>query len=165
MSILKWLDRHFEFGVLGLLLAVLTFFSFTNVVMRYLFNSGITWSDEVCRYALVLSGIYSVPCWIRCRTGIRVDAAVALMPKPVRRVLDYIANVLLTGFFCYLLYGTWGVIQSALKVNQLSPALRFPLAYLYMLVGFGFLLAVVRLVQVIILQAVADLEKKGGRGA
>ena len=76
MMFLKWLDRHFEHTVLAVLLVVLTVLSFMNVVMRYGFQSGLSWSDEVCKYSLVLSGFFSMPCWkrypCRCSDG---DAA------------------------------------------------------------------------------------------
>lgn len=62
MKFLRWLDKHFEHVILAILLIVLTFFSFANVIMRYVLKGGISWSDEVCKYSLVLSGFFSVPC-------------------------------------------------------------------------------------------------------
>lgn len=147
MSILKWLDKNFEYTALSVFLAVLTVFSFLNVVLRYAFGSAILWSDEVCRYALVLSGFFSIPCWLRYKNGLRVDALVILLPKSVQRALEHIVSALLLALFAYLTYGTWLAIKNALKINLLSPTLRFPLAYLYTFIAFAFVLSCVRLLQ------------------
>lgn len=42
MKFLRWLDKHFEHVILAILLIVLTFFSFANVIMRYVLKGGIS---------------------------------------------------------------------------------------------------------------------------
>lgn len=162
MRIVIWLEKNLEFVLLGIFLAVLTSFSFLNVVLRYVFNQGIPWSDEVCRYAFVLSGFFSVPAWIRHSTGIRLEAFVVLLPKAVQKILGYLISAVMLAFFCVMLYGALDVIEGARRIGQLSPALRLPMVYLYRLVAAAFLLAIVRLVQVTILRIKSDISRKGG---
>jgi TRAP-type C4-dicarboxylate transport system permease small subunit len=124
MAVLRWLDRNFEYALLAALLAALTAFSFLNVMLRYGFNSSIVWSDEVCRYSLVLSGFFSIPCWLRHKTGLRVDAFLPLFPEKLRGVFDWGASLLMLALFSYLTYGIWLVTTHSLRINLLSPTLR-----------------------------------------
>jgi len=162
MKILKWLDKNFELVLLGILLAVLTSFSFTNVVLRYVVKQGIPWSDEVCKYSFVLSGFFSVPIWIRYSTGLRVEAFVGMIPKIVRKILSYLIFAVMLVFFCVMMDGILTVIEGAKRINQLSPALRLPMVYLYTLIAIAFFLSIVRLIQVISLQIKSDISRKKG---
>lgn len=165
MALLRWLDKNLELTILALLLAALTFFSFINVVLRYGFSESIIWSDEFCRYCLVISGFMSIPCWLRHKTGLRVDALITLLPELTRKVLDYIVNIFLLFFFCYLLYGTEMVVARATKIKLLAPTLRFPMSYLYIIIGFCFALSVFRLLQMLVEQISSDMKQRGKTAA
>ncbi|MDR1520031.1 MAG: TRAP transporter small permease [Planctomycetota bacterium] len=156
MAVMRWLDKNFEYVLLAALLAVLTVFSFLNVILRYGFNSSIVWSDEVCRYSLVLSGFFSIPCWLRHKTGLRVDAFLPLFPEKLRIIFDWGASLLMLALFSYLTYGIWLVTRHSLRINLLSPTLRFPLAYLYGVIALAFVLSCTRL-----LQALAQQIRRG----
>ena len=164
MAIARWLDKNFEYVILAVLLMVLSFFSFGNVVLRYCFGSSIIWADEVCRYALVLSGFFSIPCWVRNGTGIRVDALLLVLPVRVRNVCEYFVDLIMIALFAYLLKGTDMVIAGAIKINLLSPALRLPMFYLYYTIWFAFFLSLVRLVQAVTARIRSDFFHTGSKG-
>lgn len=149
---LSWLDKHFEHMLLAVLLVVLTVLSFMNVILRYAFQMGLSWSDEVCKYALVLSGFISVPCWIRYGQGIRVDAIVGMLPQKIKGVLLYVTDVLMVGFLGFMARGAVDMARSCAQINQKSPALQLPMAWLYGIIAFTFVLAIVRYVQIILLK-------------
>lgn len=152
MATIRWLDKNFEYAILAVLLFTLTVFSFSNVVLRYCFGSSIIWADEVCRFALVLSGFFSIPCWVRNKTGIRVDALLVLLPAKARAVCEYAVTFAMLALFAYLLKGTGMVVAGAVRINLVSPSLQFPMHYLYDAIWFAFLLSVVRLVQALAVQ-------------
>lgn len=160
MSILKWLDKNFEYVVLGFLLMVLSSLSIMNVILRYVFHSGLSWSEEVCRYCFVFSAFFSAPCWIRYNKGICVDTLVILLPKRVQSVLKYITDIIMIVFFYLLCMGAIIVVKDAAKVNQLSPALRLPMVYLYGVMAFTFMLSIVRYIQVIFLRITENHKKQ-----
>lgn len=163
MKFLRWLDKHFEHVILAILLIILTFFSFGNVIMRYVLKSGISWSDEVCKYSLVLSGFFSIPCWIRYNTGIRVDAVTELMPEKVKTILLYSTDLFMILILGIMTKGSIGLIKTCLNVNQKSPALQIPMAYLYGMVTFAFVLSIFRYIQMMFLKHVpAEFEAAEG---
>ena len=149
MSILKKLDKNFEFICLAVLLAIMTVLSFANVVMRYCFKAPICWSDEVCCYCLALSAFFCLPASIRYRTAIRVDSLTAVLPRSVQKVLQIICDVIMIVFLAICVKGGIDVAANAAKIAQKSPALQIPVSLLYMIMTFCFLLAIFRSVQVI----------------
>ena len=159
MKLLRWLDKHFEHVILAVLLIILTALSFGNVVMRYVLKSGMSWSDEVCKYSLVFSGFFSIPCWIRYNTGIRVDALTEVFPEKVKTVLLYITDLVMIVLLGIMTKGSAELVKTCLSVNQKSPALQIPMAYLYGLITFAFVLSIFRYVQMMILKHVpAEIE-------
>ena len=147
MAMARWLDKNFEYIILAILLMIITFFSFTNVMLRYFFGNSIIWADEVCRFSLILSGFFSIPCWVRSGAGLRVDALIQIFPVKARSVCGYLVALAMIALFAYLLKGTGMVIAGAVKINLVSPALLFPMSYLYNAIWFALLLSLVRQVQ------------------
>lgn len=163
MKILKWLDKHFEHVILAVLLMILTVLSFGNVVMRYALKSGMSWSDEVCKYALVLSGFFSIPCWIRYNTGIKVDALTELLPETVKKVLLYATDLIMIVLLGTMAKGSAELVKTCMSVNQKSPALQIPMAYLYGMITAAFILSIFRYIQMMVLKHVpADIEMAEG---
>ena len=150
MSIWKFLDEKFELVVMAIFLAIFTVLMFTNVVLRYCFGTSIIWGDELCRYCLVGSTFFSIPIWIRRRSGIRVDAVVSLLPKKVQKTLDTIIYGILIVFFAFLFVKGLGVYQNMAESGQTSAAMHMPTKYLYLVVEIGFCLAIVRSAEVLI---------------
>lgn len=159
MSILKKLDKNFEFICLAVLLAIMTVLSFANVVMRYCFKAPIFWSDEVCCYCLALSAFFCLPASIRYRTAIRVDTLTAVLPRSVQKGLQIICDVIMIVFLAICVKGGIDVAANAAKIAQKSPALQIPVSLLYMIMTFCFLLAIFRSVQVIWL----SMKEKGAK--
>lgn len=152
MSIWKFLDEKFELVIMAIFLAIFTVLMFTNVVLRYLFGTSIIWGDELCRYCLVGSTFFSIPIWIRRRSGIRVDAVVSLLPQKIQKVLDIVIYGILIAFFVFLFITGIGVYQNMAASGQTSAAMHMPTKYLYLMVEIGFALAIIRSVEVLIEQ-------------
>ena len=160
MNVLKWLDKHLEEVLLSVFLLTLIVLTSLNVVLRYVFNSGLTWSDEICKDCLIFSGFASISYWIRNKSGICVDAFVGLMPEGVKKVFGAMVQVIVLLFFIWMFRGAVNVMQSIAKSNQVSATLQIPMWYIYLAPVIGFGLAVVRQVQIIVLDVIKA--RKGG---
>lgn len=60
MKKLRWVWDNFEEILLVLIIAVITLASGLQVVCRYLFNSSLTWSEELSRYLFVWTGFLTL---------------------------------------------------------------------------------------------------------
>lgn len=161
MKCIKWLDKNLELAIMAIMLAVMSVLSFVNVIMRYFFHSALSWSDEVCCYCLALSSFFALSCAIRLGTSIRVDTFVTLLSKKVQNLLELVCSVIMLVFLAFLLKGTLEIAANAAKIGQASPALRIPLVYLYGVMAFAVVLAMLRYVQAIVKNISGKSDKEG----
>ena len=140
---MKSLDKyltHAMNGVIVVSLALMVIMVFSNVVLRYLFNSGITVSEELSRFLflwLIFVGSIVV---MRERGHLGVDSLIVRLPRSGKIAFVLISNVLML-WVCYLFFvGSWR--QTVLGWGTLKPATGIPMAFHYatglvMSVGIG----------------------------
>lgn len=130
-----------EEGVISLLLVAMTLLVFVEVVMRYVFNSGISWAQEATLLLSAWMVLFGVSYGIKVGSHIGVDAIVRLLPPLGRRILSG-AAVLFCLIYCGLfLWGSWIYLQKMFKIGitlQDIPVTRW-LAHSILLIGFLFL--------------------------
>ena len=151
MKVLKWLDKHLEEMLLVILLAAIVLVMLYQIVRRYLFNSSLSWSEEFCRYCFVWSAMLATGYCIRKGSMLRVDVVIKLFPRPVTAVLDIVGKILAVAFCCIMFLPSWEVMQNALKIGQLSPAMQMPTWLLYLSAPLGFFSGIIRGIQSVIL--------------
>ncbi len=66
-KVLHFLDEHFEEMMLVILLAVMTASIFYQVVMRYVFNSAPSWTEELCRYSFIWCAYFGVSLGVKAK--------------------------------------------------------------------------------------------------
>ncbi|WP_434310871.1 TRAP transporter small permease [Hominifimenecus sp. rT4P-3] len=142
-----WLDENLEGTLLMVFLAAFSCVMMLQVIMRYLFSSALPWAEEVCRYLFVYSAFLSVPYTVKKGLGIRVDVIYRLFPKALQKLLNYFYEILQMLFYGYLGYSSLEVIRNVTESGALTPALRIPMQYVYLIIPIGFGLGVVRLIQ------------------
>ena len=151
MIVLKWLDEHFEEFVIVVCLIILSILTSLNVVLRYVFNSSLIWSEEACKLSLIISGFLSIGYCVKHGLMIKVDALVQVLNRRSQQLLQAITTVILLAFFCVASIAAFNVVKGTCLSGQVSAALRIPVFIIYLIPAFGFVLAVVRLIQRMIL--------------
>lgn len=158
MNALKWLDENFEKFILGILLTLMILIMGIQVTARYVFNSSLTWSEELTRYLFVWSAFLSLPYTIKTNIALKIDQLFTVLPAGVKKALWALGYILMFVFFIFMFKNSIGVVQSSINSGQKSPALGLPmyLIQLSSLVGFG--LAIIRTLQALILTIKAPTE-------
>jgi len=82
---LKLLHRVEE-GFLAFLLAGMTIVTFSQVVARYIFNTGAIWALELTTFLFAWLVILGISYGVRIHSHIGVDAFVKLLSAPVQRI-------------------------------------------------------------------------------
>jgi TRAP-type C4-dicarboxylate transport system permease small subunit len=160
IKILYWFDQHLEESVLLACLILITILTSINVVLRYVFNMSLTWSEEICKLCLVTSGFYSLGYCIRFNKMIRVDAVIQLLGKKITVLAKYLSWVFMLIFLVFLVIGSFHVITKAIANVQINPALQIPIYITYMIPLSGCFLALFRIFQLFYL-CIYDLIKGG----
>jgi len=96
-----------EEGIISLLLVLMTLLVFAEVVMRFGFDTGSLWMQELTLHMSAWFVLFGASYGIKVGAHIGVDAVVRLLPNTVHRVVSVIA-ILACLLYCGLyLYGSW----------------------------------------------------------
>jgi len=118
-------------------LAVMAILVFLNVIMRYVFNSGLTWSEEIARFLFIWLTFLGAVAGLQENQHLGVDSLVKRLSRPMKKAAFVLGNLLILFCLWFMLEGSWEMV--VLNKNSLSPALEIPLSYVY---GIGLLTSV-----------------------
>ena len=125
---------------------------FVNVVLRYVFKSGIVWADEICRYSFVITAFLGISYCLRKRNIMQMDSIKKALPFKARFVVEIFVDLLLATYFVYFSVSAVSTIQKGIKMGSETEVLRIPLYIIYIIVLVCYILAALRALQ----KAVAD---------
>jgi len=93
--------------LIAIFLALMVFLTFLNVVLRFVFNTGLAWSEEISRlcfiYLVYLGSIVAA----RDNAHLMVDSLIANVPKPAQKVIYVIIQGISIWLMGLLAYGSW----------------------------------------------------------
>jgi TRAP-type C4-dicarboxylate transport system permease small subunit len=117
-----------------------------QVIMRYIFNASLPWSEELARY-IFLWQIWVGTSWgVKEHRHIRLDALpLALSPK-AKPWLEVVVLLIWSAFSFFIAYKGSQVCGMLFRRHQLSPAMRIPIVYAYLSVPAGCFLMGMRLI-------------------
>lgn len=150
MKILKWLDDNIELYLCVFLMSFMTLLIFVQVVMRYVFNNSLSWSEELARYVFIWLIYIGISYGCKLRKHIKIDAALYLFPKKARRYVVLIGDLLFIVFALYITYTGFNYAMAQVQYDMRSPALKIPFQYIYLSTVVGFGLAIIRQIQAVI---------------
>lgn len=112
-------------GALVLLAALLIG---VDVLMRKFLALSIGGADELAGYSLAIGTAWGLGAALLDRAHIRIDSLYVLFPQRLRLALDFIALILLVGFFALIAWRGWGVVgQSWQSGSRSQSALETPI--------------------------------------
>lgn len=113
---MKILDRLEEW-IISLMLLAMTGLTFYQVVLRYVFNSGLSWSLELTGVFFAVMIFIGVPYGVRVSSHIGVDALVKLLPTRQMRVVGILATLLCLLYVGFIITGS---MEYVLKMKQVG---------------------------------------------
>lgn len=160
MKILKWLDAHFEEWLLIILSTVMTVVIASQVFMRHVMNSSLSWSEELARYCFIWLVYIGISYGVKMQRHIKVDVVLQFIKEKQKVVLGIIANLIFLAFSIIIIIYGYNISQQLLGWGQVSPALHFPIGLVYMATPVGFALTSIRLIQQIVYQVLTLMGKR-----
>lgn len=131
-----------EEAVICILLVLTTLLVFIDVVMRFGFNTGFMWSQELTLHMSAWFVLFGASYGLKVGSHIGMDAFIKLFPRTVRRVLSSIAAVLAITYCSLIFYGSWIYLAKMKMIGIELEDLPIPawIAHGLLLFGFGFLI-------------------------
>lgn len=131
----KLFDK-FESGALIISLAVMVIVIFMQVVMRYVFNNSLSWSEEFARYLFVWFSWIGVSAGLKDGEHLRVEI---LSTALVRRgfvksneMVNIIVSLVWLATTAIVTYYGFEVVMSQMELHVLTPAMRLPVWFGYL---------------------------------
>src|SRR5215210_6314902 len=106
--------------LIALFLAIMVVLVFGNVVLRYVFNSGITVSEELSRWLFVWVTFLGAVVALRARAHLGTDALVSRLPPLGKKVCLVLGHVTML-YICWLVF-RGSLEQTRINMDVLAPA-------------------------------------------
>ena len=116
---------------------------FGNVVLRYGFNYGIIFSEEVSRFLFVWMVFLGSVLMLRDNGHLGVHTLTKKLPLAGKKVCKFLSDVITLACCVVMTYGGWKIVK--INMNNIAPVSEIPLGVVYIAllvcsVGMGVLL-------------------------
>lgn len=115
-----------------ILMLIATVVAIIQVIARYVFSNSLYWSEETILYALIIMSFVAASMGVRYTAHISVEVLQVFAGPRLARILKFISMLLGVLFACTLIYYGWQLFIKTNNMGQLSPAMRIPVAYIYL---------------------------------
>lgn len=127
-SLSKQVNRLLH-AAIAICLTCMATFVFTNVILRYFFNQGITWAEEASRYLFIWLIFLGAIVAYQENVHLGVDTLVNKLSVKGKRILFIINNIILVVTMGLCVDGTWKI--TVLTGDQVSSSMQIPMALVY----------------------------------
>jgi len=134
----KIIDLYFRAlkALVAVCLASMVVLVFGNVVLRYVFSSGITFSEEFSRWLFVWLTFFGAIVAMREHTHLGMDSVIARLSVTGKKVAYILSHLLMIGCVLLLLAGGWDQTLVNVETKEAATGLSAALFYGVILV-FG----------------------------
>ena len=138
-----------EQGIMAGGLVIASAILFINIVLRYVFNSGIHWAEEFVRFAIMWIVFIGASTAAKRGAHLSVSAVVDNVNPKAARVIEIISLSLTIGFTLFMAVFGWKLTMATKASNQLTPSMMIPTYLIYLSIPLGGALMSFRYVQLL----------------
>lgn len=148
-KVLGWLDENLEKVLCVALMTLMTIIIFIQVIMRYVFQNSLTWSEEFVRYCFIW--LVYIGASYGCKRGahIKIDAALKMYPQKLKKYVVILGDLCVLILAAYIITTGIHLVGFQTAYDKVSPAMGLPLAFVNFAPVAGFGLVMIRQIQTI----------------
>jgi TRAP-type C4-dicarboxylate transport system permease small subunit len=135
-------------------IAVMSILVIAQVVLRYVFNDPLTWSEEMARIFFIYLSFIGIGAAYGRRRHMFIDAFIIVLPAKMKRAVRYAVTGIASAFLLAVIVITARSMAELYRVDITTPALEYPMAFVYLVIPLG--------LSALITQMWLDLYKEGG---
>lgn len=140
---MKWFDLAIKVVVFILIITMMAV-GLLQIVFRYVIKSSLPWSEELIRYCFVWTTMLCVPIGIMEGKHVAIDSIRKLVKGKAAKYYDIFIYLVEIAVFIVLIY--FGFQLASNNMNQLSAAMKLPIAYVIMAVPISGILGIIYIV-------------------
>jgi C4-dicarboxylate transporter, DctQ subunit len=123
---------------------------FVQVVLRYIFNYSLSWSEEIARYLIVWFVFIGSSIAVREKAHATMDALVTYLPVKGKKIFSIIANLISIVFCVFLIWSGSGIVTSVIEFGSVTPSTGLPMFIPYLAIPVGASLMAIRFLQLLV---------------
>jgi len=141
--------NQLEEGFISLLLAVMTLLVFVEVVLRFGFNTGLMWAQELTLHLSAWMVLFGASYGLKVGSHLGVDALVRVLSSKARRIVTIVA-VLASLVYCGLfIKGSFVYLDKMYMIGIHLEDLPVPKWFAHGILLVGFVMMAIRLLQLL----------------
>jgi C4-dicarboxylate transporter DctQ subunit len=140
--------NELEEGIIALLFAAMTLVTFSQVVARYVFNTGVVWALELTVYLFAWLVLFGMSYGVKVHAHLGVDAFVKLFASRTQRVFGLLVVAAGLVYGAILLIGSWQYVWKLFKIGIEAEDLPIPQWVPMAILPIGVALLMFRLTEV-----------------
>ncbi len=154
-------NKFEEYILVGSLVVTVTII-FIQVIMRYVFNSSLSWSEEFARYVFIWQTWLGVSIGVRDKKHIKVELIFGLVKGRGKKVIDIIASCIWLAFSIFITINGTQLVLDLMQKGSLSSGMRIPLYFVYVSLPISTGVMALRLVMEVYETIISFLEPERG---
>jgi TRAP-type transport system small permease protein len=123
--------------IIGLLLFVQVVVILGQVLLRNVLGLPLVWSEELARYLTIWLTFLGGAIAVANEENVVIDVFANLLPRRFQVCVGVFADVAVAAFLILLIKLSFDMFRSPTLWFQFSPAMQFPLVYLYLSLPIG----------------------------
>lgn len=100
---------------------------FAQVVTRYFLDFSLPWAEEVGRFLFLALSYLGVSVGMKRQGHLRMDIVVMYMPAPIRKVLEFLSQIITIGFFLFIVYIGITMTMKVHRIEQMAISIPLPI--------------------------------------
>lgn len=155
-GILNILDKIEETVLVGMFVAMVGII-FVQVIMRYIFNNSLSWSEELGKFLFVWISWIGISIGHKRKEHIKITLVVDKLPHKLKMILEAISELILIIICGITMY--YGVIMIGIQKNIPYAGIKISTAWGYLSLVLGCGIFIIR-AGIYFVQAVQSINKK-----
>ena len=151
-ALLSRLYKNFEVILSASFLSITVGVVILNVILRYVFDGGLFWAEEIATSAFIWSVFIGSAAAYRLKMHIGIDLITKLFPEKVREIISSVINLLMAvvnGYVCYLSI----LMINANKLKR-TPVLDVPAMWINLAITVGFGLMTIHSIEFLVKEGI-----------
>ncbi len=144
---MKKILNEFELYLGTLCFILMTIFLFLQVFSRYVFNSSLSWTEELSVILFVWMVYFGSSAAVLKRKHLRIDFLINLMPPKLKRISLVTSNLLFIVFCGLTIMPLMEMVGRFARSGASTTILNIPKSLVYVVIPLSLILTSIRLVQ------------------
>ncbi|KGQ69530.1 hypothetical protein OA57_10970 [Chelonobacter oris] len=129
-------------NILILMMILLTFCVIWQVISRYILSAPSTITEELSRFLMIWICLLGASYAVGQKRHLSIDLLNSFISDINQSRLQFIINIIILIFSLLLTWGGIFLVRNVLLSEQVSPALRIPMGYIYIILPASSILIV-----------------------